>query len=619
MAKLKSPQATPDPERTAEAYTVVARRYRPQQFEDLVGQEPVIRSLVNALAANRVAHAYLFTGARGVGKTSTARILAKALDCVNGPTAHPCDVCDICKGIAAGEDVDVLEIDGASNRGIDNVRELRSSVQYRPSRARYKIYIIDEVHMLSKEAFNALLKTLEEPPPHVKFIFATTEVQKIPITILSRCQRFDFAGIGIQAIVERLKEVVQQEGMQADDEALELVARRAGGSMRDAQSLLDQLLAFGGDRLTADQVHALLGTAQEERVLALVRAVLSRDMQAALKQLAEVADQGVQLGELLDQLIGCWRDLMMIRCAGKDAPGLNAAPRHRALLVELAESLSMDSILAGLDVLASARARMRFSSHTRTLFEMALVRLGRLEDLVSLAQLSQWLSGDRQGKEPARRPAASAPSSAPDPVASSGRLPVSGETAQGEGAKKKHLNDAPAANASHISSADSAESAIPIKLNEHSLAEIWREVLKQVSPMLGGNLQKATPAISGPNTLVLRFPGEYNHQKEFCQEPERLGRVEEAVSKIIKSRCQVRVESAGGKATAAAEAQPAAAPQPKPAANNDKRKARERVQQIPLLKSAMDVLDAQIVNIEDDFGSSATAATGDAPTDSEEN
>src|SRR6516225_10636472 len=188
---------------SAEGYTVLARRYRPQQFRDLVGQEPVAQALTNALATNRVAHAYLFTGARGVGKTSTARILAKALNCVHGPTATPCDACEICQSIASGDDVDVLEIDGATNRRIDEVREIRGNVQYRPSRSRYKIFIIDEVHMLTKEAFNALLKTLEEPPPHVKFIFATTEVEKVPITILSRCQRFDFPGISLPHIVER--------------------------------------------------------------------------------------------------------------------------------------------------------------------------------------------------------------------------------------------------------------------------------------------------------------------------------------------------------------------------------------------------------------------------------
>src|SRR5437588_4052702 len=233
MAKksVSAPEAA-SPSAAKQAYTVLARRYRPQQFADLVGQEALVRALVNAIQTNRVAHAYLFTGARGVGKTSTARILAKALNCEKGPTPTPCDRCDSCLRIAAGEDIDVLEIDGASNRQIDDVREMRQNVSFRPSRSRYKIYIIDEVHMLTKEAFNALLKTLEEPPPHVKFFFATTEINKIPVTILSRCQRFDFAGIGTAQIVQRLRELVAGEGREADDEALELVARRAAGSMR---------------------------------------------------------------------------------------------------------------------------------------------------------------------------------------------------------------------------------------------------------------------------------------------------------------------------------------------------------------------------------------------------
>src|SRR6187200_2783105 len=224
-------------------YTVVARRYRPQDFSQLIGQGQVSQALANAITTNRVGHAYLFTGARGVGKTSTARILAKALNCVNGPTTSPCGVCDICQGIASGGDVDVIEIDGASNRGIDEIRQLRSNVNVRPSRARFKIYIIDEVHMLTNQAFNALLKTLEEPPEHVKFIFCTTEADKIPATIISRCQRFDFAGIRAGQIQSRLIQIAAAEGVQIEPEAAQIIASRAAGSMRDSQSLLEQLLA----------------------------------------------------------------------------------------------------------------------------------------------------------------------------------------------------------------------------------------------------------------------------------------------------------------------------------------------------------------------------------------
>src|SRR6186713_2991644 len=285
-------------------YVVVARRYRPQSFDELIGQKTVSQGLANAINTNRVGHAYLFTGARGVGKTSTARIFAKALNCVNGPTTSPCGVCDICQGIATGEDVDVLEIDGASNRGIDEIRQLRQNVNIRPSRARFKIYIIDEVHMLTTPAFNALLKTLEEPPEHVKFIFCTTEADKIPITVLSRCQRFDFSPIELKSIVERLRLICQTEGVDAEDEALQIIARRAAGSMRDSQSLLEQLLSFGGQRITVAEVHAMLGTAHSARLTALAQAIVRREAAEALAEVERAAAEGVDLGQLTEQLLG---------------------------------------------------------------------------------------------------------------------------------------------------------------------------------------------------------------------------------------------------------------------------------------------------------------------------
>src|SRR6266851_5820405 len=261
MAKHKPPAPPPEEKPGAEGYTVLARRYRPQIFADLVGQEPVARALANAIKGNRVAHAYLFTGARGVGKTSTARILAKSLNCDQGPTVTTCGVCPSCVAIATGEDVDVLEIDGASNRRIDEVREIRNNVQYRPSRARYKIYIIDEVHMLTKEAFNALLKTLEEPPPHVKFIFATTEVEKVLATVVSRCQRYDLRRIGLGELRAHLRRTVDAERLALSDEALALVAREAEGSLRDAQSLLEQVLTVAGSAADDAAVRQVLGAA----------------------------------------------------------------------------------------------------------------------------------------------------------------------------------------------------------------------------------------------------------------------------------------------------------------------------------------------------------------------
>jgi DNA polymerase-3 subunit gamma/tau len=569
MAKTKPPSDEAAPN---EGYTVLARRYRPQQFSDLVGQEPVARALVNAIKSNRVAHAYLFTGVRGVGKTSAARILAKALNCEKGPTTTPCDQCERCRSIATGDDVDVLEIDGASNRGIDEVREIRGNVQYRPSHSRYKIYIIDEVHMLTPPAFNALLKTLEEPPAHVKFIFATTDVQKIPLTILSRCQRFDFAGIGASQIVERLREIVSREGMKAEDEALELVARRAGGSMRDAQSLLDQLLAFGGENLTADQVHQLLGTAKDEAILQLAAAILDREPQRALDVLAKEIDEGLQLGELMDQLIAYWRDLMVLNCTGGAATDLSVAPRYKETLAKQASALKLDTILAGLDLLNSTRARLRNTNHGRVLLEMAVLRLGRLDDLASLSQLAQLLSQSPGTRSDGARPTAVAPP---------------------EGLKKKT-----------IEIAERDRPAAPRSLTDATLPQVWQEFLGQVGPMLAGQLQRAAvPAILGPNTLVIRFNAPYNSEREYCSDPTRVARMEEVFRKITGQSCQVRVESAGGSALAKS---PETADASEQSISHYRRQRAEAVQE-PLLKRAIEVLGAQLVQVDDGFGAAPAA------------
>jgi DNA polymerase-3 subunit gamma/tau len=588
MAKRKpEAPAAPVPPPTAPAgYTVLARRYRPRQFAELVGQEAVAQALANAIGSNRVAHAYLFTGARGVGKTSAARILAKALNCEHGPTATPCDQCDICRSIAAGEDTDVLEIDGASNRRIDEIREIRSNVQYRPGRARYRIYIIDEVHMLTKEAFNALLKTLEEPPPHVKFIFATTEADKVPITILSRCQRFDFAGIGTARITERLRAIVAGEGLQADDEALELVARRAGGSMRDAQSLLDQLLAFGGERLTAEQVHRLLGSARDDRVADLAAAVVDHDARKALELLAGMADEGLQLGELIDQLMAYWRDLMVVSCAGEQAQVLSVPGSHRETLARQAGALKLDSILAGLDVLVTAKNRLRTSSHDRVLLEMALIRLSRLDDLVSLGQLAQWLRQAPAGGDtrPAGRVTTPPGQPAARPTPAGPRL----SELAAESAKKK------------ASGAEELTAPAHIPLTAETVQQVWQHALSQVGPMLATDLGRAGDvAISGPNTLVIRFHPRYNFLREQCQDPERVARVEEVLARITGQDCKLRVEVGGGDA-ADVPAGNGGPVSPAP-------RRRSAALDSPLIQRAVEVLGAQEVRSDPEFGDEAPA------------
>ena len=389
---LHMPEPDPHSE-LSPSYVVVARRYRPQGFDELIGQEHVSQALSNAITTNRVGHAYLFTGARGTGKTSTARIFAKALNCVNGPTAEPCNQCDSCQSISTGDDVDVLEIDGASNNGIEEIRQLRQNVNVRPSRSRFKIYIIDEVHMLSTQAFNGLLKTLEEPPEHVKFIFCTTETRKIPITILSRCQRFDFAGISTRSIFDRLKQIAEAEGVQAEDEALEVLARRAAGSMRDSQSLLEQLLSFASERITVADVHGMLGTAGDQRLAAMVKNLVERDAAAALSELAAAAQEGVDVALLIEQLFGYFRDCMVAAAGCPADTFLYASTANSRGVIDAGQRLGLQTILAVMQILDQALSRMKFNTQARILAELALVRICNLEDLEELSSIIVQLQG----------------------------------------------------------------------------------------------------------------------------------------------------------------------------------------------------------------------------------
>ena len=406
-----------------EAYRVVARRYRPQRFDELVGQEHVARGLSGAIESGRIGHAYLFTGARGVGKTSAARIFAKALECATGPAAEPCNQCDTCAAIAAGQDVDVVEIDAASNRGIDEIRSLRQNVAVRPARGRFKIYIIDEVHMLTREAFNALLKTLEEPPGHVKFVLCTTEPEKLPITILSRCQRFDFVTVDAPAIARRLGQIVTAEGATVTDDALALIARRAAGSMRDSQSLLEQLLGSSGGAIGVDDVHAVIGTGREERIGALLGAIANRDPAAALGALDESLAGGADPGGVLEQLLAALRDCLVasVGCGPAlllqgDGLGIDLAATGRLLGTE--------TVLAMLQILDQSLSRMRTSGHAPVLAEMAIVRLARLDDLDQLASAVERIAlqaaaaplpvAARAPAPPIARPAL--PSAAPPPT-----------------------------------------------------------------------------------------------------------------------------------------------------------------------------------------------------------
>jgi DNA polymerase-3 subunit gamma/tau len=571
---------------------VVARRYRPQRFEDVVGQDHVVQALRNAIRLNRLAQAYLFCGTRGVGKTSMARIFAKCLNCVRGPTESPCQVCDICQAIASGQDVDVIEIDGASNNGVEQVRELRQNAALRPSRSRYKIYYIDEVHMLSTGAFNALLKTLEEPPPHVKFFFATTEASKIPITVLSRCQRYDFAGITPEAIVATLQDICARENVESEPEALQVVARRAGGSMRDAQSLLEQLLASGSPRLTVEVVHALLGTPSDERLLTMLEALADRRPSEVLSLLDRASAEGVQPTDFLSGVLEFLRDALVLS-VGAGSVLLAVTPRQRPRVEQLAQRWTTDAILAALQILAEARARLRGSSHGRLLAEIALVRVARLENLSELGELVERLAALESGGSAPHRsaapsvkkklsPAEQPPESPRAPPTDAGPAAVRAEQSRIVQASSPAPEATPPAVESALEDTPEApsdraaqEGALPSRPApkpsigetarlDHAVPEaaatgpdassllelelfrkIWPDLVKKVGTKLGiGLVATEAIAVEPPDVLVFACKPGYNSSlPDLCGTDEAREKIEQCLQRLIHRSVTVRYQS----------------------------------------------------------------------------
>ena len=593
---------------SGEDYVVVARRYRPQSFEELVGQGQVAQALGNAINTSRVGHAYLFTGARGVGKTSTARIFAKALNCVNGPTTTPCGECDICRGIASGEDVDVIEIDGASNRGIDEIRQLRSNVHVRPSRARFKIYIIDEVHMLTTPAFNALLKTLEEPPEHVKFIFCTTEADKIPITVLSRCQRFDFSPLETKSILDRLKLICSNEGVEADQEALQILARRAAGSMRDSQSLLEQLLAFGGKQITVHDVHSMLGTAENSRLAGLAQCIVERNAAEALRQLDGAVTEGVDLGQMTEQLLGYFRDVMAALVGCPADMLLHTSPTDYQQLTDTGRHLGLETILAIVQILDQTLTRLRQSTHVRTLVEIALIRICRLEDL---DQLSQLLAQVRDGATPTARPSSapaprpSAPQTAAPPAmrtpppqqapsveVAGGRPPRPTAVATEEPAAPTVQKKTSDQNGEVAAAPADGPQEAPLTLSQAQ--QFWKQALTELSDMTSDFASKFDSlAISGPNRLAVRFRKAYTSAVVFCERPQSRAKLEEALARVAGR--PIRLEFLTLQDEPTSSAAPAAA---KPAASPQNRRRRMRdAERNPLIGRAIELFDAEIIDV----------------------
>ena len=596
------------PDSGSSQYTVVARRYRPQAFDDMVGQNHIAHALTNAIKQNRVGHAYLFTGARGVGKTSSARIFAKCLNCQKGPSGEPCNECDVCTSVSVGEDIDVLEIDGASNRGIDEIRQLRSNAIVRPSRATFKIYIIDEVHMLTQQAFNALLKTLEEPPDHVKFIFCTTDPQKIPITVLSRCQRFDFSPVQTPDIIQRLQEICDNEKIEVDEQSLAVLARRAAGSMRDSQSLLEQLLSFCSEKISIEDVHQLLGTADMGRIATIVQAIIDRQTAECLDAAAAAIVAGVDAGQLATQLLGYFRDIMAVRVGASPDTLLSCDASDLDSLKQQAEALGLETTLAILQVLDRCITKMQSSLHGRTLLEVAIVRVCQLERLDLIADLVDQLgsptastksSGSAVKKNAVARvdpPQRSvAPSSTPPGGSTISKAPGTSDSSVSSGADASDGLPAPAnvgavsavAGAVAVAATSSTATAQRVALTDDNVLKVWQEATREAGGVITDAATQFKKIKLENGGLVVTFA--QKHLYEFCHRSDRSQALAAAVEKVTGNqvRLDFRLEEA-----------PELTPQERKPRLTRVQRIRQ-LEQNEFVKQAMEVFDAEVVDFLD--------------------
>jgi DNA polymerase-3 subunit gamma/tau len=557
------------------AYTVLARKYRSQTFDDVIGQDPIAQTLRNAIKTDRVAHAYLFSGTRGVGKTTMARVLAKALNClaVDEPTTEPCCKCDSCLAVNVGDDIDVIEIDGASNNGVGAIRELRENAIYRPARARFKIYIIDEVHMLTISAFNALLKTLEEPPSHIKFIFATTEPNKVIATIQSRCQRFDFTNIGPAAIAGQLKTILAQEKIKYEEDLLLPLAKMANGSMRDGLSLLDRLISAGVEPLTVQLLEEFLGQPDSEKIWDLIGQIGDSNPAGTLTAIDGLISTGISEVQIVDSLIDYMRDLMVVKSTSADSELVILTAQQRQRAGELAERFDVAALVYNISTLEKLRWAIKNSDTSRALLEASLLRFALSEHFLNVdALLSQLKSGSGAiAKKKAPVVARSQPSNEPQ---------------------------RPTSLASPPSKVDNHEPApVPTSAPRdiQSIKDQWQGIVSLVGTKLGPGTSSllgcAVPSRFENGALVLEFEASARVKKSMCERNGRPEQIEALLSEEFSTPVRVKFEVAAGEQT-----------QAEPDADRTKTGSERRNELLndPAVKAILMGLDATITGIEED-------------------
>ena len=582
-------------------YQVSARKYRPATFQDVIGQPHVVQTLSNAIASKRIAHAFLFSGTRGVGKTTIARILAKALNCEKGPTATPCDACVNCREITQGNSVDVIEIDGASNTGVDDVREVRENVKFTPFHGHYRIYIIDEVHMLSTSAFNALLKTLEEPPAHVVFIFATTEIHKIPATILSRCQHYNFRRIPHAEIIQRLRFVAQQDGLAMEDRSLSAIARASEGSMRDALSILDQAVAFAGKTVKHGDLETLLGTVPQEHVRAMVAAVIAKDSPAVVNIVAQVLDQGHDLRAYCADLVEYARHMLVAAVvpSAQELRSLIETPEEdlRQIMTD-AKAFTVEQTQELFRILSQAEDALRLSAHPRFVLESAAIRAARLLAGGTAVPAAPTMAAPAPPRQAAPVAAPAAPGRPP-----SGQSPAlqAKPMTQAKSVSAPHASP-PAAPPKPVAPKLSAQPATatpapappppvrpPIQLN-------WEQVVERVSgkhPNVGVFLEMGTLLGIEGNQLMIAYPANASVARSMMEKPDNQQLIAALCAELAGQPVRLKiVELADGQTAALSPAQARAAK-----ARSQKDALLEQTRAHPLVKQARDVFGSDVVDV----------------------
>jgi len=545
------------------SYQVIARKYRPQRFSDVVGQEHVTQTLAHAIEQNRIAHAYLFCGPRGTGKTTIARIFAKCLNCTDGPSVNFSDDDPRCQEITDGRALDVLEIDGASNNGVEQVRDLRDTCRYAPSSGRFKVYIIDEVHMLSTSAFNALLKTLEEPPAHVKFMFATTDPEKVLPTILSRCQRYDLRRIPVKLIVSHLTSIAQQEGVTIDDAALHAIARGADGGMRDAESALDQLISFCGNKIVETDVLSMFGLTAQGQIISMTDAILKGDVGTALGELNDLTKHGKELARLISDLLSHFRNLLVFQVAKGDMGLLEASEAEAASLATQSALVSTDTLTRIMEVLSEAESHLRNAASKKIFVEVALIKAIDARNAVSIDSVLKQLAQMRgAGAAPAPVRTVSAP--APAPVAA----PASIATVAP--APARAVAPVPVPAPEPAMALRDVPAPPPVVTAPASIDQLWRDLLDaigRVSPFARSYFLEAFPVSIKGKVLTIGFDPEFKDHVGLVDNPKNHALISTKLSELGHPGMQVKFVVTEAAALASAPAAPLPpAPPPVPIA-----------------------------------------------------